>query len=471
MTFQLSDSEIKHMFARLDTDCSGQISLAELHAAAREGRLGLVKTDTLCVELMSAADTNGDQHISFDEFQLVTAADTNGDEHISFKEFQVFVRHREKFLTNLFQEIDGQGEKDGHITAKELQLYISGVLGKAVSLEEADRLLEQLDTDKSGTVEYEELLRGTPVYRLATLPTYDLQDLTVRHHFLTIFLTLDLASRKPQVPTPAYITVLSGLISGAVTATVVFPLDVQRQPVTRPPCPILCRCRDSHCGFLPLMYNASLSQGPPCPLLCRCAVTATVVCPLDVMKTRLQVQNTLAVAEGGGLLGVLRTIVKTDGLKGLYKGLSPTLMAMLPNWAVYFTTYDTLKTTLHKKFGVLKTRIKTQDLGCVAAKMNRAPYTGAVNALYRIAAEEGVAGLYSGIIPSLFGVVHVAIQFPLYEYLKASIAETNIAEMKYEVGVEDLQALDLVSASGFSKLVSSTITYPHEIVRAQMYTP
>ncbi len=81
------------------------------------------------------------------------------------------------------------------------------------------------------------------------------------------------------------------------------------------------------------------------------ALTATFVCPLDVLKTRLQVQR-ISGTKRVGIVGGLSAIVQAEGARGLYRGLTPTLMALLPNWAVYFSVYGRLKTVLTTRHGV-----------------------------------------------------------------------------------------------------------------------
>ncbi|XP_039143662.1 nicotinamide adenine dinucleotide transporter 1, chloroplastic-like [Dioscorea cayenensis subsp. rotundata] len=246
-----------------------------------------------------------------------------------------------------------------------------------------------------------------------------------------------------------------------------------------------------------------MSQDPHVPtprdLLCNAiagasagAIAATFVCPLDVIKTRFQVhglQRThLSESHGSIIISSLERIVKAEGFRGLYRGLSPTILALLPTWAVYFTVYEKLKGLLHSHgavdernqlslganviaascagaatatatnpLWVVKTRLQTQGM-----RPDVVPYTSTYSALGRILREEGIRGLYSGLLPSLAGVCHVAIQFPAYERIKSYLAKRE------NTTVDKLSLKNLAIASASSKVLASTMTYPHEVVRSRL---
>lgn len=73
--------------------------------------------------------------------------------------------------------------------------------------------------------------------------------------------------------------------------------------------------------------------------------------------------------------------------------------------------------------------------------------------------------LCSGLLPSLIGIAHVAIQFPLYEACKSWFAQRALQTRDNK----DLNTLELVTASAVSKMIASTATYPHEVLRSHMH--
>ena len=239
--------------------------------------------------------------------------------------------------------------------------------------------------------------------------------------------------------------------------------------------------------------------------------TAFVTCPMDVVKTRLQsqsipkhsnppniiIQSILMSANGNGqpskyapykgTVPSLRRIFREEGIKGLYRGLVPTLIGYLPAHAIYFSVYTTSKTVLGARFPdlfkpgsslnhifaammggavaatatnplwVIRTRLMTQFPGRTAFH-----YHGTWDAARQIWLKEGFKGMYRGLGPSLLGLIHVAVQFPLYERMKRYLNGQEPTTDKVSL------MKNVLVASTVSKVTASLATYPHEVLRTRL---
>ncbi|EFI27223.1 mitochondrial NAD+ transporter [Coprinopsis cinerea okayama7 len=236
-------------------------------------------------------------------------------------------------------------------------------------------------------------------------------------------------------------------------------------------------------------------------------VASIATCPLDVVKTKLQAQRAVQGQEGyQGSLTTVRTILRDYGIRGLYRGLGPTILGYLPTWAIYFAVYDGIKsyfgapplangggpvgekkiypaaqvkgyqplirdhswsiyifsamtagaisTICTNPLWVIKTRFMTQMPGEIR-------YKHTLDAALTIYRTEGLNAFYRGLLPSLLGIAHVAVQFPLYEQLKIWAKGDSDKPLSSEA---------ILACTAVSKMTASIATYPHEVIRTRLQT-
>ena len=120
---------------------------------------------------------------------------------------------------------------------------------------------------------------------------------------------------------------------------------------------------------------------------------------------------------------------------------------------------------------VIKTRLMSQSSSRAANTTYRPPwhYRNTLDAARKMYRGEGILSFYSGLTPALFGLTHVAIQFPLYEIFKEKFTGLGAGVKETE---EDREShfYGLALAVFLSKVIASTATYPHEVVRTRLQT-
>ena len=74
---------------------------------------------------------------------------------------------------------------------------------------------------------------------------------------------------------------------------------------------------------------------------------------------------------------------------------------------------------------------------------------------------EGAPAFYAGLGPALVEISHVGVEFPAYEYLRRKFTGGGI-------GDPGGNWFAVLCASIFSKMLASSVKYPHEVIRTRL---
>ncbi|TKA25246.1 hypothetical protein B0A50_05944 [Salinomyces thailandicus] len=78
------------------------------------------------------------------------------------------------------------------------------------------------------------------------------------------------------------------------------------------------------------------------------AIGASVVYPVNLLRTRLQSQGTASHPRTyTGVMDVTRQTIRYEGMRGLFKGLTPNLLKVVPAVSITYVVYENTKKALH----------------------------------------------------------------------------------------------------------------------------
>ncbi|VVT56676.1 uncharacterized protein SAPINGB_P005209 [Magnusiomyces paraingens] len=216
------------------------------------------------------------------------------------------------------------------------------------------------------------------------------------------------------------------------------------------------------------------------------AFGATVVYPIDLVKTRMQ--NQRSSHPGQQLLyknsiDCFKKVVSREGVLGLYSGLGPQLIGVAPEKAIKLTVNDLIRGKFASKDGSIPVwaeilaggtagacqvvftnpleivKIRLQMQGEVAKTMENAPKRSALWIVRNL----GLFGLYKGASACLLrDVPFSAIYFPTYAHLKKDYFG--------EGPNKSLSILQLLTAGAIAGMPAAYFTTPFDVIKTRLQT-
>eukprot|EP00198_Chlamydomonas_reinhardtii_P002918 XP_001692254.1 uncoupling protein [Chlamydomonas reinhardtii] len=236
-------------------------------------------------------------------------------------------------------------------------------------------------------------------------------------------------------------------------------------------------------------------------LTCSAAMVAEgVTYPIDLLKTRLQLQGELAAASSSpkssgpkpkGAVRLAAELIRREGMRGLYAGLAPALVRHIFYTGTRITVYEQLRRSyvgglssgtvgLGAKLlmgltagavgqavavpaDLVKVRLQAEGRLVASGKIPAPRYKGMGDCLRQIVAQEGgMAGLWRGGGPAVQRAALVNLgELATYDQAKQLVLASGLTGGRDNLGTH-------TAASMCSGLFASVVSVPADVVKTRM---
>ncbi|CAN8077123.1 unnamed protein product [Agarophyton chilense] len=219
------------------------------------------------------------------------------------------------------------------------------------------------------------------------------------------------------------------------------------------------------------------------------AVAKTAVAPLDRTKILMQISQMYGWQDyRGSVWSSMRTIWRTEGFFGFFRGNSATIARIMPYAAIQYSSFEFYHRTLSNyvfqsdspnslkrfmagamagstsvlctyPFDLARTVLAVRTAHASPSRSGTNP--GIARTLHSIVREEGITGVYRGMYPTLAGVIpYAGTSFLTYGVLRRA------ADRR---GVSDAHPITTsLVCGGTAGLVAQCCTYPFDLVRRRL---
>ncbi|KAJ3192123.1 mitochondrial aspartate-glutamate transporter agc1 [Irineochytrium annulatum] len=220
------------------------------------------------------------------------------------------------------------------------------------------------------------------------------------------------------------------------------------------------------------------------------AVGATVVYPIDLVKTRMQNQRAKVVGEllYKNSLDCFQKVIRNEGVKGLYSGLLPQLVGVAPEKAIKLTMNDLVRGKMKdpetgkiplygeimagcvaggsqvvftNPLEIVKIRLQVQGESAAGGVAKRSALQ-IVNSLGLVGLYKGAAACLQFDAPSqLRDVPFSGIYFPTYAHLKSDLFHEGKNGKK-------LSILELLTAGALAGMPAAYLVTPADVIKTRL---